>query len=446
MGRATAAVFAVAGVEQWRTTTVHEGDRTHSVPPQGGVVSTSLTDVDGQVTEQRQYQSGSPLSAGPSSYTSTRYTYTPSGQLATVTDAQQNAWSFEYDQRGRKVKSVDPDAGTTITGYDDADRVVSVRHEGRGTEVTTAYDAVGRATATYDGPVSAGKKLTENRYDRSGALGKQYASLRYTGATEYFGTAVQEFDDQYRPMKTAHIVPASEGALAGTYLFTNTYNRDGTVQSAGLPAAGGLAAEVIRYGYDELQRPVTMEGLSTYVTGTTWSPTTDLLQLELNTGGKKVWQTFDYERAPSVSPAPWWTSRAPRPDRSRRPATATTRPETSCPCRTSARAPRLPTCSASSTTRTGGCPRRGLPARARRRPPVPARPAPPPRSTAPCRRPARRHRAARPSADRPRTGSRTGPTRWATAPRTSPTTPVWTPPRTSPGPSPTARARPDRTR
>ncbi|MFC9272312.1 RHS repeat-associated core domain-containing protein [Streptomyces zhihengii] len=296
MGRATAAVFAVAGVEQWRTTTVHEGDRTHSVPPQGGVVSTSLTDVDGQVTEQRQYQSGSPLSAGPSSYTSTRYTYTPSGQLATVTDAQQNAWSFEYDQRGRKVKSVDPDAGTTITGYDDADRVVSVRHEGRGTEVTTAYDAVGRATATYDGPVSAGKKLTENRYDRSGALGKQYASLRYTGATEYFGIAVQEFDDQYRPMKTAHIVPASEGALAGTYLFTNTYNRDGTVQTAGLPAAGGLAAEVIRYGYDELQRPVTMEGLSTYVTGTTWSPTTDLLQLELNTGGKKVWQTFDYER------------------------------------------------------------------------------------------------------------------------------------------------------
>ncbi|MGW7285251.1 RHS repeat-associated core domain-containing protein [Streptomyces sp. NPDC054847] len=296
MGRLTATVFAVSGVEQWRTTTVHEGDRTHVVPPQGGVPTTSLTDASGQVTEVRQYQSGSPLSSGPSSYTATKYTYTPSGQLETVTDAQQNVWSFDYDQRGRQVKSVDPDAGTKITGYDDADRVVSVTHEGRNTTVTTAYDGLGRVLATYDGPVSGGKKLTENRYDRVGALGKQYASLRYTSATEYFGTAVQAFDDQYRPLKTAHVVPASEGALAGTYLFTNTYNRDGTVQTAGLPAAGGLQAEVLTYGYDELQRPVTMQGLSTYITGTVWSPTTDLLQLEQNTGGKKVWQTFDYER------------------------------------------------------------------------------------------------------------------------------------------------------
>lgn len=296
MGRLTATIFAVAGVEQWRTTTLHEGDRTHVVPPQGGVPTTSLTDASGQVTELRQYQTGSPASSGPSSYTSTKYTYSPAGQLKTVTDAKQNVWSFDYDQRGRRTKTVDPDAGTIITGYDEADRTVSVKHEGRDTTVTTAYDGLGRVLATYDGPISGGKKLTENRYDRSGALGKQYASLRYTSATEYYATSVQSFDDQYRPLTTAYVVPASEGALAGTYTYTNAYNRDGTVQSAGLPAAGGLSAEAVTFGYDELQRPVTMTGLSTYVTDTVWSATTELLQLEQNAGGKKVWQSFDYER------------------------------------------------------------------------------------------------------------------------------------------------------
>ncbi|GGZ37625.1 hypothetical protein GCM10010387_34760 [Streptomyces inusitatus] len=292
MGRDIATAFSVAGSEQWRTTIKYEGERTHVIPPQGGVAKTSLTDAAGRTTELRQYQSGTPGSAGPATFTSTKYTYTPAGQLATVTDSAANEWSFTYDQRGRKTKSVDPDAGTTVMEYDDADRVVLTKHTGRNTVVKNEYDKLGRPTFTRD---EAGKALTEQRYDRARALGKPWASLRWTSATEYFGQIVQDFDTLYRPVTTRYVVPASQGKLAGVYDYGHSYNRDGTLQSTGLPAAGGLPAEALFHGYDELQRPTTLTGSTPYITSTIWSPTSELLQYEQNTGGKKIWNTFQYE-------------------------------------------------------------------------------------------------------------------------------------------------------
>ncbi|MGW1280285.1 HYD1 signature containing ADP-ribosyltransferase family protein [Streptomyces tsukubensis] len=292
MGRGTATALAVGGVEQWRTTTLHEGDRTHLIPPRGGIAKTSLTDAAGRTTELRQYQSGAPGTAGPVAFTSTKYSYTPAGAPETVTDEMGNVWSFAYDQQGRRVKAVDPDAGTTLTEYDTADRITKVTHEGRGTSVRTTYDSLSRPLFTYD---KDDKKLTEQRYDRAGAIGRPYASLRYTSDTEFFATVVQTSDRFYRPLRTAYSVPAGQGKLAGTYTFTNTYNRDGTLQGTGLPAVGGLPAEGLVYGYDELQRPTSLQGTDSYVSNTVWSPTSDLLQYEQNTGGKKVWNTFEYE-------------------------------------------------------------------------------------------------------------------------------------------------------
>lgn len=120
--------------------------------------------------------------------------------------------------------------------------------------------------------------------------------MRYVNATQYIGSAVTSMDDFYRPLKTTYAVPASEGALAGSYEFTTSYNRDGTVRGTGLPAAGGLAAEPLTYGYDELQRPTTLTGSTSYVTDTTYSGISQVLGTELSTGsGKKVGQTFEYE-------------------------------------------------------------------------------------------------------------------------------------------------------
>ncbi|MCF1598618.1 polymorphic toxin-type HINT domain-containing protein [Streptomyces muensis] len=293
LGRTKAQIFAVSGAEQWRTTTTYDGELTHIDPPTGGVPTTTITDGQGNVSEIRHYRGASPGAGVP--YDSTKYTYNTRGLLETVTDAKANVWRYEYDQLGRKTKSVDPDAGTSRAEYDELDRPV-VTYDGRNKKISTVYDSLSRMVSTWQGDPTTGTKLTETKYDKAGWLGQAYGYLSYVSATEYFATAIQSMDEFYRPLKTAYQVPASQGSLAGTYVFSTTYNRDGTVQGTGLPAIGDLPAEALTYTYDSLQRPKTMTGSTSYVTNTVYSRTSQLQQLELYTGsGKKAWQTFSYE-------------------------------------------------------------------------------------------------------------------------------------------------------
>ncbi|MFJ2171562.1 polymorphic toxin-type HINT domain-containing protein [Streptomyces sp. NPDC087851] len=293
LGRATAQIMAVSGAEQWRTTTTYDGERTTVDPPAGGVPTTTVTDAVGNTSEIWHYRGDSPNPL--LGHDVTTYTYTPRNKLETVTDAKQNTWRFEYDQLGRKKTQTDPDAGTSRMTYDDLDRPESVT-DGRGKKTSTVYDKLDRVLSTWQGEPQTGTKLSENRYDRAGMLGYAYAKLSYVSGTEYFASAVTAVDDFYRPVKTSYTVPASQGLLAGTYDFTSVHNRDGTLQSSGMPAVGGLPAEVLAYGYDQLQRPTTTTGTTPYVTNTVYSRNSALQQLELSTGsGKKVWQTFDHE-------------------------------------------------------------------------------------------------------------------------------------------------------
>ncbi|MFJ4691674.1 polymorphic toxin-type HINT domain-containing protein [Streptomyces sp. NPDC088766] len=294
LGRPTAQILAVGGGEQWRTTTTYNGELTSVDPPIGGVPTTTVTDGQGNVSEIRHYRGASPAPGVP--YDSTKYTYTALGQLETVTDAKGNVWRYEYDQLGRKTRSIDPDAGTSRVEYDELDRPVAT-YDARNKKTSTVYDSLGRVLTTWQGDVNTGTKLTETRYDKAGWLGQAYGFLNYTSATEYFATAIQSMDEFYRPLKTAYQVPASQGDLAGTYVYTSTYNRDGTLQTTGMPAVGDLPAEALTYTYDSLQRPTTMTGTTPYVTNTVYSGKSLIQQLELNTGsGKKVWQTYDYEK------------------------------------------------------------------------------------------------------------------------------------------------------
>ncbi|WP_367323097.1 polymorphic toxin-type HINT domain-containing protein [Streptomyces sp. HUAS ZL42] len=293
LGRPTAQIFAVSGVEQWRTTTRYDGELTHVDPPAGGVPTTTITDGQGNVSEIRHYRGASPNAGVP--YDSTKYTYAAAGYLETVTDAKGNVWRYEYDQLGRKTKSIDPDAGTSRTEYDELDRPIAT-YDGRDKKISTVYDSLGRVLTTWQGDATTGTKLNETRYDKAGWLGHAYGFLSYTSSTEYFATAIQSMDEFYRPLKTAYQVPASQGSLAGTYVYTSTYNRDGTLQSTGMPAVGDLPAEVLTYTYDSLQRPMTMTGNTSYVTNTVYSGKSLVQQLEMYAGsGKKVWQTYNYE-------------------------------------------------------------------------------------------------------------------------------------------------------
>ncbi|MEW2381386.1 toxin C-terminal domain-containing protein [Micromonospora sp. NPDC047707] len=293
--RVTNAITLVGGEEKWRTVTSYGGDRTHVDPPLGATPTTTITDGRGQVVSLRQYKGASPTGE----YDETRYTYTPFGLTKTVTDAANNVWRYEYDQRGRKTSAVDPDAGTMTFEYNDHDQLTSTVNA-ENVRVSYTYDVLGRKTGTYQGTVATGTKLSEQLYDTV-AKGELYASSRIAGGLKYH--VIYAARDAFnRVTETRYSIPkpTADDKLGGAYRFYTSYNSDGTVRNIGFPDAGGHAAETVAYTYDNLQRVTNITGSGTagqqsYVTGAKYAQTGELLQVELNTGGRKAWSTYYYD-------------------------------------------------------------------------------------------------------------------------------------------------------
>ncbi|WP_045559509.1 RHS repeat-associated core domain-containing protein [Streptomyces sp. FxanaA7] len=297
VGRVTATIFKVQGVEKYRTTYAYGGDRVTTTPPTGGTKSTVVTDARDRTTARIQY----PASGDA---VTTTYDYTDAGLLSHVTDNQGNAWSYTYDQLGRKKSAADPDAGDTTFTYDELDRQTSYTVNGNRT--STVYDELGRAVSTWDGDATTGTRLSVTRYDTV-AKGELYGVYTYRDGAVYSSVTYPTLDPEndYKPVSTKYFLSkTAEPQLGGTYEFTTQYNDDGTVQGQGLPAAGGLTGEALSYRYDELQRPVALNtslggGNGSYVSDVTYSPTSNLEQLELSTGDSsapKTWITNTFEQ------------------------------------------------------------------------------------------------------------------------------------------------------
>jgi RHS repeat-associated protein len=246
-GRATAAVSRVNGVERWRTTTGYGGDRVDVTPPAGGTPTSTYTDARGRRTELRQYTG--------SGYEATTYTYDRAGLPETITSGGAR-WSWEYDFWGRATKTTDPDRGAVTATYDDAGQQLTST-DARGTTLGYDRDVLGRQTAVRRGTTV----LASWTYDTL-ALGQVTSSTRFDGAAAYT-TAVTGYDDAYRATGSTVTVPA--GDLAGTYTMGRTYNVDGSPATTTLPAAGGLPAETVRYGYNAAGLPSAVTGLVGYL-------------------------------------------------------------------------------------------------------------------------------------------------------------------------------------
>ncbi|MFE9107618.1 DddA-like double-stranded DNA deaminase toxin [Actinomadura geliboluensis] len=297
LGRRTVESLSTGNGEQptselWRTTYDYGGGNRVSVtPPTGGIPTAQIADARGQITERRQYKAATPTG----DFDATRYTYTPAGQIASVTDPSGNTFTTTYDLRGRKVKTTDPDKGTTTLTYNDLNQVTSTT-DARGKKIFTDYDGQGRKTATHDGTAD-GPLLATWTYDTSiRGKGKPASATRHTADGDYIN-AVYKYDTLGRPATTTLTVPNSQSPLAGTYIFTTSYNADGTVNGQGLPAAGGLPAEAITYNYDTWQRPTGVIGNAAYINTAQYTPTGKLALLEYGTDpAKQAWQRFDYEK------------------------------------------------------------------------------------------------------------------------------------------------------
>ncbi|MEU7244916.1 polymorphic toxin-type HINT domain-containing protein [Streptomyces sparsogenes] len=273
------------------TKTIYGGDRTTVIPPVGGTATTTLTDARGQTTELRQHHQRTTDAA----YDSTTYTYTPRGELKKVTDPAKNTWTYAYDLLGQLTTATDPDKGTTTSAYDDRGQLTSTT-DARDTTLAYVYDGLGRRTELHkDSP--SGELRAKWVYDTvTGAKGYLAESTRYQGGDAYTSKVVA-YDNLYRPQRSSITIPASEGALQGTYLTTTSYTVSGLVEGIGYPKAGALPAATVAYTYeDETLRPVVIDGNQGVKSAINYSLTGKPLQYELsNNGSKNTWVTNTYE-------------------------------------------------------------------------------------------------------------------------------------------------------
>jgi RHS repeat-associated protein len=283
---------------KWQTTTTYHGNAVHVEPPTGGTPTTTFTDARDNKTKVIQHSPD-----GKSDVTQA-FGYDHAGRLETTTGPGGKKWEYRYDLLGRKTETTDPDSGTTSSHYNALDQLTWTQ-DARGQKIYTSYDALGRKTESRAGSAT-GTLLTSWAYD-SVRVGQLTSTSRWAlgpdGKTHEYKTQVNTYDALNRATSTTITIPAEEtlpGAKTGlgqSYTFNTAYNPDGTVQSTGIPAAGDLAAETIvpRYDTESLQRPVTLTGLSTYVSATKYSLTGKPEQYQLEAGGKKAWLSYGYE-------------------------------------------------------------------------------------------------------------------------------------------------------
>jgi len=80
---------------------------------------------------------------------STQYAYLPFGELDTVTDPDGNVIDMDYDNRGRKIKLIDPDMGTWEYATDALGNL-RWQKDAKGQETTMNYDLLNRMQARVD--------------------------------------------------------------------------------------------------------------------------------------------------------------------------------------------------------------------------------------------------------------------------------------------------------
>lgn len=301
-GRTTAEIFDVDQKERWRTTTAYDGNRVSTDPPEGAVAQTTIRDARGRTIELRQHTDGT--TSGP--YQSTTYTYDGADRLTGMTDPAGNQWTYGYDLRGRQVSASDPDKGATATTYDAVGQVTSVT-DARGEVLAYAYDALGRRTELREDSLSGNVRASWS-YDTL-AKGQLTSSVRHVSGDDY-ALAVTGYDDNYRPLGQSVTLPASEGALAGTYTTSYTYAPNGQPLSVTHPAAGQLSAETVTTGYDSLSLPEWVsggDGWGMYVASTRYSSFGDPLQQDLGTADS-TWVNWAYEHGTRRLSRTWVTT------------------------------------------------------------------------------------------------------------------------------------------
>ncbi|MFG2064608.1 RHS repeat-associated core domain-containing protein [Micromonospora sp. NPDC048871] len=298
VGRVVSEALWSADSQLWATITSYGGDpdgwRVAVTPPQGGTATITLSDVHGQTTELRQFHGPTPTGG----YDTTRYTYTPRGDLSTVVGPTGKTWSYEYDLRGRKVTTTDPDKGTTTLSYNNAGDVIASTNA-LDEVVTVEHDALGRPSRRF----ADGELIAQWTYD---TLAKGHLSTQVSIVDGFsFSRQISFYNNAYQIMEESSVIPAMPGleGVAGTYTSTSTYRVDGSLERMKLPRVGGLESEIVNHTYDDLGNVTRVVGTmsssgtnTVYVDATTQSPFGELLQRKLGVEDQpQAYQSYTYD-------------------------------------------------------------------------------------------------------------------------------------------------------
>jgi RHS repeat-associated protein len=318
LGRAVVHVAAKNGVEVSRTTTVHNGDRSTVIPPEGGVTKTTVTDQLGRTAQVLEYSAAPTLNTPANTFTGTfsvaggttvaaSYGYDAHGNQHSVTDAQSNTWTSTRNLLGQVTAKTDPDAGaTTGMTYDGNGNLIQAT-DSRGKTTSYTYDQLGRKTGKYAAPVasqSAANQLAAWIYDNSNnaisgmrfPLGRLTTSIAYSGGLAY--TAQQRnFNVFGKSLGQTVTIPATEGLLAGSYTFTYGYSTTtGLHIRTVYPNQGGLPAETLNHGYATgFDLPSTLGGLGGYADGVTYDAWGRVNQQKIGASPNWAYLTNSYD-------------------------------------------------------------------------------------------------------------------------------------------------------
>ncbi|WP_431898056.1 RHS repeat-associated core domain-containing protein [Micromonospora haikouensis] len=316
LGRAIVTTAAKNGVTVSTTTTIHAGDRTTVVPPTGGVVKATVTDPLGREKELHEYQARPTVTTPADTFTgdfavtggtatTSTYGYDSRGNQATLTDADNNVWTSTYNLLGQVVAKSDPDAGNSSMVYDANGNLVQST-DGRTKTLSFTYDALDRKTGEYAATVASQSSANQRAawvYDNSNAVaGVTNAVGKLTTTTAYrdgqpFTTQLKAFNVFGSSLGQTVTIPATEGALAGSYVFGHSYTSVlGLPLTDTYPAKGSLPAETVLHGYSGvLDLPTTLAGLAAYTTGVTYDAWGRVNQQSVGTATSAAYVTNTYD-------------------------------------------------------------------------------------------------------------------------------------------------------
>jgi RHS repeat-associated protein len=302
------------------TTTVYNGDRTTTIPPQGGITKATVTDPLGRTAELDEYTTAPTLntpsntftgifSVAGGAYNATKYGYDGHGYQATMTDANGSTWTSTYNLLGQITAKADPDAGTIGMVHDGNGNITQVT-DGRGKTTSYTYDALNRRTGEYDAPTasqSSANQLASWAYDNSNnavpgmtnPIGQLTTETAYSGGAAYI-TQQKGFNVFGESLGTTVTIPSStEGSTLGTsYAFSHVYTgTTGLLLKDIYPAAGGLPSETVLHGYaTALDLPTTVGGLSGYSQGVTYDAYGRVNQETLGSAPSLAYLTDTYDQ------------------------------------------------------------------------------------------------------------------------------------------------------